>query len=800
MVPSVLSQILEMTVVEFSRRMGLAGLGLACLAWLWPWAGHTLSGQNSTDSPLSSQVCQSCHAEIYRSYAEVAMARSFYRPSPDNVIEDYTRENHFHHAPSNRHYRMIQREGRFFQRRYQLDSDGNENNILEREVAWIIGSGEHARSYLSLDEGGVLRQLPVTWYPQIQRWEMSPGYDRPDHEDFGRQVTHSCLFCHNGYPQPPETSDRYGQRSVFRSELPSGIGCHRCHGPGADHVKLASSETAAVGQIRQSIVNPARLSPERQLDVCLQCHLEAAAAAPRFRRSGRQVYSFKPGESLADYIVHFDLGDPDREDPLDRFEIDSAGYRMRQSACFRLSEGALTCTTCHDPHRKLRGQEALRHYRKRCLSCHNQPSTAVHGETPPGDCTACHMPRRRAQDVVHAVMTDHLIQRGPPNRDLLAPLKEDHSPKKERPLLYFPQSLSAWERNLYLGMAEVQTPGNLRQGLDRLTATLERNSAAFAEPYVKLAMAQAETGAYDAARASLKRALGIDPGSSIARFNLGEVMRRQGQYEAALEQYRRTLAVDPNYAKAHLGLGLVNRQQGRPAVESFRQALRSDSLLAEAHLGLGRESLERRRAAEAAGHFLRALQVDPDSAEAHLNLGLAQARQGLQEEALAAFRQAAALDPASPEAHYNLGVALARKGRIREALPFFRQAVRLKPQDAEAQSNLGMAYSQLGRLQDAVAAFRQAVRLRPDSARAYVNLGLTEARLGRTREAIEALSRSASLSPRNAEVRLNLGLVYLSSGDKASAEAQVEILKELDPERARMLAERIRQEKPGKSP
>ena len=771
--------------------MGWAGLGLVCLACLWSLAGDTRPSQAPRHSSPDSRVCQSCHAEIYRSYGEVAMARSFYRPSPENLIEDYTRENHFYHAPSKRHYRMVQREGRFYQRRYQLHAGGGETNVLEREVTHIIGSGEHARSYLSLDEGGVLRQLPVTWYPQIQRWGMSPGYDHPDHEDFGRQVTHSCLFCHNGYPQLPEPSDRYGQRNVFRSELPSGIGCHRCHGPGADHVKLASSRTAAVGQIRQSIVNPARLSPERQLDVCLQCHLEAAAAAPRFRRSGRPVYSFQPGESLADYIVHFDLGDPDSEHPPDRFEIDSAGYRMRQSACFRLSRGAMTCTTCHDPHRNLRGEEAVRHYRERCLSCHNRPSPAVHGDTPPGDCTACHMPKRRAQDVVHAVMTDHLIQKGPPGPDLLAPLQEDHSQRKEQPLLYFPQSLSAWERNLYLGMAEVQTPGNLRQGLDRLSAALERKSAPFAEPYVKLATAQAGTGAYDAARASLQRALNLDPDSPIARFNLAEVMRRQGQFTAAVEQYRRTLAVDPNYAKAHLGLGLVNRQQGRPAMDSFRRALQSDPLLAEAYLGLGRESLERRPAAEAARHFLQALRVDPDSAEAHLNLGLAQARQGLQEEALAAFRQAASLDPASPEAHYNLGVALARKGRIREALKAFREAVRLKPEDAEAHSNLGMAYSQLDWLEDAVEAFRQAVSLQPDSARAYFNLGLTQARLGRTREAIEALSRSASLSPRNTEIRLNLGLLYLSAGERASALEQYEVLKELDPKRARTLEERI---------
>ena len=84
------------------------------------------------------------------------------------------------------------------------------------------------------------------------------------------------------------------------------------------------------------------------------------------------------------------------------------------------------------------------------------------------------------------------------------------------------------------------------------------------------------------------------------------------------------------------------------------------------------------------------------------------------------------------------------------------------------------------------------MRLRPDSARAYFTLGLTQARLGQTGEAIESLSRSASLSPRNAEIRLNLGLLYLSAGDRASAEAQAEILKELDPERARALAGRIR--------
>ena len=90
------------------------------------------------------------------------MARSFYRPASANVIEDYATNNHLFHAPSNRHYRMIQRNGKFYQRRYQQDSDGKEKNVFELEITFVIGSGNHARTYLNLSEGGVLTQLPVS--------------------------------------------------------------------------------------------------------------------------------------------------------------------------------------------------------------------------------------------------------------------------------------------------------------------------------------------------------------------------------------------------------------------------------------------------------------------------------------------------------------------------------------------------------------------------------------------------------------------------------------------------------------
>ncbi len=155
---------------------------------------------------------------------------------------------------------MLRRGGRFFQRRHELDSRGGEVNIFEQEVTFAIGSGNHARSYLHQSANGEITELPITWYTQEGRWGMSPGYDNATPSDFTRLVDDGCLFCHNGYPPAP------------------GIDCQRCHGPGSRHVDLAGGGKAQKPEIRAAIVNPARLNPERQMEVCMQCHLETTSA------------------------------------------------------------------------------------------------------------------------------------------------------------------------------------------------------------------------------------------------------------------------------------------------------------------------------------------------------------------------------------------------------------------------------------------------------------------------------------------------------------------------------------------
>ena len=106
--------------------------------------------------------CLPCHAGIVQSYAETGMGRSF-TAAPGNLPEFLT-GTRFYHAPSARYYEMKTVNGRAVQRRWQLDGEGKEMNALEMAVDFVIGSGNHSRTYAHRKASGKLMQLPVSWY------------------------------------------------------------------------------------------------------------------------------------------------------------------------------------------------------------------------------------------------------------------------------------------------------------------------------------------------------------------------------------------------------------------------------------------------------------------------------------------------------------------------------------------------------------------------------------------------------------------------------------------------------------
>jgi len=112
------------------------------------------------------EVCAGCHHDVWETYKQTGMARSFARPSLTNTIEDYTNKNTYYHKASDSYFTMLRRDGKFYQRRYQVDSSGKQVNVMEKQVDYIMGSGNHARAYLHRTARGTLVEMPLAWYAE----------------------------------------------------------------------------------------------------------------------------------------------------------------------------------------------------------------------------------------------------------------------------------------------------------------------------------------------------------------------------------------------------------------------------------------------------------------------------------------------------------------------------------------------------------------------------------------------------------------------------------------------------------
>lgn len=671
-------------------------------------------------------ACADCHEDLWQGYQEHGMARSYYPLTPGNAVEDFPGAE-VHHQASGFYYRAYEQDGQFYQEEYRRDAAGAVTHRLARRMDFVMGSGNAARTYFT-ENNGRLYQLPLTWYTQAGKWDFSPGYGVAN-KRFGRLVPERCMACHNSYPQSVAFAE--GKYEA----VPHGIGCERCHGPGALHVdeRLASPEPA--GDYDDTIVNPDHLDVERQLDVCQQCHLHTTVSV---LREGRGPFDFRPSEALDRYLALFADEAPRAADQI---SVISHADRMKRSACFLETVGqpdAMNCVTCHNPHEGFRDRGPA-YFNNTCQTCHapdalqarfdDEAARATHTAT--ANCTTCHMPRVEAEEAPHASFTDHWIRVVETEPEGMPAPVAAHDP----PVLsaYFERDRQGDEARLYEGIAYVihgRQQGDslaLKQGIALLEAGLAaRPTYGYGEAQYLLGFAHLQLGHVEAS---------IPPLEQAVQRN-ADIPERLNTLAQAYEAGRR----DP------LKIGRL-----------YRRALTLQPALADVRVNYGRFLEVQGRLDDAMEQYRLAAEEQPWLAVAHFNLGTAYLQQGAFEEAEAALQQALALQPDYPDALGNLGMLFAVQGQTNQARQQFEQAVAVAPDDATALGNLGTYHLNANDLDQAIALLTRAVEADPAYLDGLLNLALAHFRNDAFEQARQYAQQALQVDPANPRARQILG-------------------------------------------
>jgi len=571
---------------------------------------------------VGDSACVGCHQAATKAYQANTMAQSFHQWTPDRRIETKM-DSAIVHARSGYRYKVIDSAKALWQVEYLQAPNGIRVHELKRRIDYVIGSGRVARTYFT-QENGRLFQLPLTWYRE-HGWDMSPGYD-VNNARFSRLLPDQCVACHASYPTPrPHLEAKF-------DTLRDGIGCERCHGPGALHVTQRSTAARGVpgapadSAFDATIVNPARLSLERRLDVCEQCHVHTVVSVLREKKTD---FSYLPSQPLRDQRAFFKNAGG--------IDLVSHADRLRQSQCFLASRSAskpLECASCHNPH-----EVAAKSSRNAsCKGCHesaalaktlaSSPARAQH--TANADCASCHMPKV-ADRAVHGAFTDHWIR---VVKDTTKPVVTRADLSKI--VAYFERDRRGPEAAIYSGMGAV------------MNATLNQDPR-------------------DLARSAdaLRSALGNDTTRASAQFLLGVALQQVGRVGEAIPVLERAVLIDSTRPDALRALAQAYQSSGKKPEQIeplYRRALMLQPALARIRADYGEFLTARGRDADAERAFREAVSEEPSRATAWFNLGAVLLQQSKNVEAANAFREAVALEPLIAEALHPL-VQVATSGK-----------------------------------------------------------------------------------------------------------------------------------------
>lgn len=433
-------------------RMAAVGIAAAAVALAADRVPRTPEETQITNRPIqvredgyvSSSACRACHPANYASW-HASWHRTMTQVADRSaVLGDFGGIEVEAYGES---YRLERQGDAFWVEMPDPEHvGGGKAPRVRRRILLTTGSHHEQDYWYETGHTRKLGFLPLTWLVEEARWIpfgaaflMPPEVRSPSPAQLDRWES-ACIKCHATHGKP--RTDPADPTRMDTNVAEFGIACEACHGPGEEHVRANRSplrrlRSRVTDSADPTIVNPARLAPDRAAQVCGQCHgiHKPLALMPRDWHTEDdwrdQGLTYRPGDDLeaSRYVVRVArLGERRLEeirlfDPHfleDRFWADGmvrvSGREYNgliESPCFARGAGErqLTCLSCHVMHPDRDDPRPLAVWAddqlgpgldgdRACLGCHPRfadgASLVAHthhqADSTGSRCANCHMP------------------------------------------------------------------------------------------------------------------------------------------------------------------------------------------------------------------------------------------------------------------------------------------------------------------------------------------------------------------------------------------------------------------------
>ncbi len=740
----------SLTVILFLVIASTAtGTGLAV-------AADTASPVSSSADYTGSKSCRECHEKFYQLWSTsfhglamqpytAALAREKLTPQKDDVVIGKLK------------YRADLTKG--------VVTESGPKGTKQCKIEHVLG-GKNVYYFLTPFTKGRLQTLPVAYDVNKKEWfdtaasgmHHFPGGERGQTVNWKEApytFNTACYSCHVS-----QLSTNYDPKTDTYHTVwaEPGINCETCHGPSAEHNKIAKATPEGQPLPELRLIRTKTMTKDQRNDLCSSCHAKGISLTPEYR----------PKERFFDHFDLVTLEDadfyPDGRDLGENYTLTS----WLMSPCYK--SGKIDCIQCHTSSGRYRFK-AEDKANEACMPCHEtkvkDPTTHTHhkADGPGNKCISCHMPMTsfaRMNRTDHSMLPPApaaTIQYKSPNacnlchtdkdaawadtyvrqwrtRDYQAPFLKRASfvdAARKRDWKQLPEMLAyiqTKDRDEVFATSLIRL---MRMSSDERIAPVLLITVKDPSPLVRSAAVEAlalwpsretvqalldATG--DEYRLVRTRAATGLAGYPEERLT-GEVKTR---VEKANKEYLAFIMARPDQWTSHYNMGNYQLDRGKfkEAVASYKRALKLEpgATLAMVNASIAYARMGETKNAEKS--LQRALKTSPDNAAANFNMGLVKAEKNEPKQAETYLKKAIKADPQMAQAAYNLCVITA-KDRINEAVTWCRKAADLRPQEPRYAYTLAFYLNQKGDTDNAIKTLKGIIQKHPEYRDAQMLLG-----------------------------------------------------------------------------